>query len=332
MQTGTLVLQARHDTHQPDFDEFYRTHRADAVRWAAALVGSREIGEELAQDALAAVGQRLSTIDNPAAYLRRTVVNRAASWHRWHIRARRREHAPSPASRRRYTQPTNEMLDALAALPYKQRAAVTLRYWADWTDEQIADALGCAPGTRARAAAPRHRRPEEGDRRMTEPEITDDDVIARMRSALDEVAADIDHELGAEVAPMPAPRPVAGRWLAVAAAAVLVVGGVAAIAVNRGHDAPARPRRTPTALHRPDHRHAGRTPSARYVLSLPGLVAAQPLETEQCCPPTPAPGPTLVMAWGATSGTLPMASCCSPRPPCPTAVRAELMFCTGLRR
>jgi RNA polymerase sigma factor (sigma-70 family) len=39
------------------------------------------------------------------------------------------------------------MLDSLAGLPYKQRAAVTLRYWADWDDEQIAEALGCAPAT-----------------------------------------------------------------------------------------------------------------------------------------------------------------------------------------
>ena len=46
-----------------------------------------------------------------------------------------------------YTQPTNDMLDALAALPYKQRAAVTLRYWADWPDDQIAEALDCAPAT-----------------------------------------------------------------------------------------------------------------------------------------------------------------------------------------
>lgn len=46
-----------------------------------------------------------------------------------------------------YTEPTNEMLDSLSALPYKQRAAVTLRYWADWDDEQIAESLGCAPAT-----------------------------------------------------------------------------------------------------------------------------------------------------------------------------------------
>lgn len=130
-----------------DFDTFYRAHHADAVRWAVALVGRRDVAEELAQDALAAVGQRLSTIDEPAAYLRRTVVNRCASWHRSTIRSRRREQRVNAGAPTAYTQQTNEMLDALNTLPYQQRAALALRYWADWTDEQIADALGCAPAT-----------------------------------------------------------------------------------------------------------------------------------------------------------------------------------------
>lgn len=37
-------------------------------------------------------------------------------------------------------------IDALGGLPYRRRAAVSLRYW---TDDQIADALGCAPAGRA---------------------------------------------------------------------------------------------------------------------------------------------------------------------------------------
>jgi RNA polymerase sigma factor (sigma-70 family) len=129
------------------FDDFYRTHRADAVRWATALVGNREIGEEIAQDALVAVGRKLDGIANPGGYLRRAVVNRAASWHRWHIRERSRVARATAGQPVAYTEPTRDMLDALATLPYKQRAAVSLRYWADWTDEQIADALGCAPAS-----------------------------------------------------------------------------------------------------------------------------------------------------------------------------------------
>ena len=154
MQADSLKLQATTMTpSEPrpattvDFDEFFRTYRAMAVRWATALVGNRAVAEELAQDAMEAVRPKLPGLDNPAGYLRRTVVNRANSWHRWHARSQRRELRSAAGQPTSYTQTTNEMLGALASLPYQQRAAVALRYWADWTDEQIADALGCAPAT-----------------------------------------------------------------------------------------------------------------------------------------------------------------------------------------
>lgn len=129
------------------FDHFYRAHRPDAVRWAVALVGDRGVAEELAQEALAAMSGRLDGLDNPIGYLRRTVVNRAASWHRSHAREQRRIHRAAAGQPTSYSAETHEMLGALATLPYKQRAAVALRYWDDWTDDQIADALGCAPAT-----------------------------------------------------------------------------------------------------------------------------------------------------------------------------------------
>ncbi len=58
----------------------------------------------------------------------------------------------------------------------------------------------------------------------------DDDLIARMRGALDEAAR---IEPGTA---KPSPAPDRRRWLAVAAAAVLVIGGVAALAVNLSND------------------------------------------------------------------------------------------------
>ena len=130
-----------------DFEEFYQKHHADAVRWASALVGNREVGEEIAQESMMAVGRRLATLDSPSAYLRRTVVNRANSWHRWHVGERRRLARATAGQPTSYSAPANEMLGALGSLPSRQRAAVVLRYWADWTDEQIAESLGCAPPT-----------------------------------------------------------------------------------------------------------------------------------------------------------------------------------------
>ena len=35
----------------------------------------------------------------------------------------------------------------VSALPARQRAVIVLRYYEDLTEAQIADALGCAPGT-----------------------------------------------------------------------------------------------------------------------------------------------------------------------------------------
>jgi RNA polymerase sigma factor (sigma-70 family) len=130
-----------------DFDTFYRANRDAAVRWAVALVGDRAVAEELAHDALAAVGPRLADLDNPVGYLRRSVVNRGTSWLRSHAREQRRMHRATAGQPTTYSAETHEMLSALASLPHKQRAAVALRYWDDWTDEQIAEALGCAPAS-----------------------------------------------------------------------------------------------------------------------------------------------------------------------------------------
>ena len=135
------------DTHEQEFDHFYRAHHGDAVRWAIALVHDRGVAEELAQDALVAVGPRLGSIGDAAAYLRRTVANRAASWHRSSGRERRRPRRVGAGQATAYTAETNEMLDALRRLPHRQRAAVSLRYWVDWTDDEIAAALDCAPAT-----------------------------------------------------------------------------------------------------------------------------------------------------------------------------------------
>jgi len=41
----------------------------------------------------------------------------------------------------------DELGDALAALPTRQRAAVVLRYYADLPDADIARTLRCRPGT-----------------------------------------------------------------------------------------------------------------------------------------------------------------------------------------
>jgi DNA-directed RNA polymerase specialized sigma24 family protein len=40
-----------------------------------------------------------------------------------------------------------QLLELLDALPYRQQAVLVLRYWLDLTEAEIAEALGCRPGT-----------------------------------------------------------------------------------------------------------------------------------------------------------------------------------------
>jgi len=43
--------------------------------------------------------------------------------------------------------PTEVVLAGLDTLSDRQRAALVLRYWLDWGDQEIADAMGCARST-----------------------------------------------------------------------------------------------------------------------------------------------------------------------------------------
>jgi RNA polymerase sigma factor (sigma-70 family) len=126
------------------FAVFYRSEYSSAVRLARLLVpvGS---AEDLAQEAFSRLHGRFEAIDNPPAYLRRTLVNLGRTWHRRRLREQdglrqipRAETVDLGAS---------EMLDAIDSLPYRQKAVVVLRYWLDLSEAEIADVLDCRAGT-----------------------------------------------------------------------------------------------------------------------------------------------------------------------------------------
>jgi RNA polymerase sigma-70 factor (sigma-E family) len=127
------------------FDAFYRASYAWAVSVAHLLTADRGVAEELAQDAFGRMHGRFDELDNPGAFLRVCVVNAARSWHRRQAReVRSLRGVPRP-------EPTElaarELLDAVDRLPYRQKVVIVLRYYADLSEAQIAEALGCRPGT-----------------------------------------------------------------------------------------------------------------------------------------------------------------------------------------
>jgi DNA-directed RNA polymerase specialized sigma24 family protein len=121
----------------------YRAEYPGMVRLAHALTGSPETAEDVVQDAFARLHGRADRLSNPVGYLRTTVVNICRDKARRSQRERRVAVSAPPF----LTFAASELLDVLLKLPYRQRAVLVLRYWGDWSEAEIAEALRCRPGT-----------------------------------------------------------------------------------------------------------------------------------------------------------------------------------------
>ncbi len=102
-------------------------------------------------------------------------------------------------------------------------------------------------------------------------------VIARLRTALDEVAA----APAVAVAPLPTVGWSGRRWLAVAASVVLVAGAVTAIAVNRGDRHSVRPA-GPSDTTAPPNSSSNTPAALPYFLAAADL-APGPVGADECC-------------------------------------------------
>ena len=123
--------------------ELYEREWPSLMRVAYLLTSSRPTAEEIVQDAFVRLQATRTTVLNPAAYLRTVVVNACRDVHRHQaVVARNPPPAPEPAIAEH-----DEMFDALARLPWRQQAALVLRFHVDLAELDIAAALGCRPTT-----------------------------------------------------------------------------------------------------------------------------------------------------------------------------------------
>jgi RNA polymerase sigma-70 factor (sigma-E family) len=134
--------------------EIYYGHYHSLVRLAVLLVHDVQTAEEVVQDAFEAMhlaSRRLRDSERALQYLRQTVVNKSRSV----LRHRKvvDMHAPKPAP----DEPSAEhaalailersaVAAALRSLPERQREAIALRYYADFSEADIARAMGISKG------------------------------------------------------------------------------------------------------------------------------------------------------------------------------------------
>jgi RNA polymerase sigma-70 factor (ECF subfamily) len=139
LQTAAVLMVS--DT----WGDLYARMAPSLVRTAFLLTGDRELAEDLSQEAFVKVMGRPWAPKSPGAYLNKVLINLCRS------QARKRRYETKKLIRigsqiktmedTTSPQGRDDLWDALRALPFRQRAAVVLRYCEDLSERETADLL-----------------------------------------------------------------------------------------------------------------------------------------------------------------------------------------------
>lgn len=140
------------DREVQDLGDFVAANLNALLRLAFVLCGDSDEARDIVQSVLLRLQERdLTAVENLAAFATRATTNEF-------LNRKRRQRLWDRTAHRLWThqiEPSSDHWiaerDALAAvlnrLSPRQRAAITLRYWADLSDSQIAEHLGCREAT-----------------------------------------------------------------------------------------------------------------------------------------------------------------------------------------
>jgi RNA polymerase sigma-70 factor (sigma-E family) len=137
------------------FEEFAAARLPAVLKFAAVLTGDRGLAEDVVQEVLIRANARWQMIENlprPEAYIRKMIVNEYLTWRRrsWRLvlsgAGSDIDGLPAPDPAAGYAE-REAMLAELGKLPRRQRTVVVLRYYEGLSNQEIAEVLGCTPGT-----------------------------------------------------------------------------------------------------------------------------------------------------------------------------------------
>jgi RNA polymerase sigma-70 factor (sigma-E family) len=136
-----------------DFAAFVRANERSLLRLAWLLMADRHAAEDLVQTALEKTLPRWTSIrdDDPMAYVHRVMVNTRTSWWRRHKGREAVTHEVAEAidttDRAEAFADRIRLATAMRTLTDGQRKVVVLRHYADMSEAQVAQLLGCSVGT-----------------------------------------------------------------------------------------------------------------------------------------------------------------------------------------
>ncbi len=134
-----------------EFAAFVTARSPRLLRTAYLLTHDWALAEDLLQTALAKAWFAWKRLDDdPEPYVRKVIVNTYASWWRRKWRGETPTAELPEESQRDNTHlvdERDEVWQAIARLPRRQRAVLVLRYFDDLSEAQIADALQISVGT-----------------------------------------------------------------------------------------------------------------------------------------------------------------------------------------
>ena len=116
------------------------------LRVAFLAVGSMAVAEEIVQEAFLRLHHHFDTVENPGGFLRTAVVRLCSTWRT------RRDHELRLLASVVDPPPLGEpeldtTWDVLTRLRPERRLVLVLRYYADMSPSEIADALECPSAT-----------------------------------------------------------------------------------------------------------------------------------------------------------------------------------------
>jgi RNA polymerase sigma-70 factor, ECF subfamily len=145
-----LVREAQNGSSEA-IAQLYSAHWPRAHRAAYLVVHDAAAAEDVAQDGFLAAIDSLERFDRRRPFgpwLHRIVVNRAIDWaRRESLRRKAGEAEELPAAEAPASAVGEDLMQALAQLPYEQRAVVVLRYLLDYSPGEIAEMLELPRGT-----------------------------------------------------------------------------------------------------------------------------------------------------------------------------------------